>query len=96
MEEMILKNYTSEHIILILFWDNKKERYLFMFYVIMQALSNPAVEMVRHTLWLSNALLSFLVGFYLFIIYLFNFLMINRWYFMYSIQPLCPPTLLKQ
>lgn len=96
MEEMILKNYTSEHIILILFWDNKKERYLFMFYVIMQALSNLAVEMVRHTLWLSNALLSFLVGFYLFIIYLFNFLMINRWYFMYSIQPLCPPTLLKQ
>lgn len=50
MEEMILKNYTSEHIILILFWDNKKERYLFMLYVIMQALSNPAVEMVRHTL----------------------------------------------
>lgn len=67
MEEMILKNYTSEHIILILFWDNKKERYLFMFYVIMQALSNLAVEMVRRTLWLSNALLSFLVGFYLFI-----------------------------
>lgn len=34
MEEILLKNYTSEHLILILFWDNKKERYLFMFYVI--------------------------------------------------------------
>ena len=34
MEEMLLKNYTSEHLILILFWVNKKERYLFMFYVI--------------------------------------------------------------